>query len=241
MWICMRCETENPDDTLQCLECGLIDPLATREELAVWQGALYGEQKSEPVRPPRIRGAVVVAILLIIPIAWKSLVYSKSLTSARRFLAASSCHGSGGLGMPSPPCSTETFRVDHGHTLGYVDDVPKTAQPSFWTWYFFVADLVDVNGHNRDAGVLDQPTLQTLIDDPEVTAVEYEGKIVALNNASGYFETTDNPSIILSMDRTELIEIVCFTGVVGLVFVGIDASGRYAARKKRELYDRKDR
>ena len=239
MWKCMRCETENPDDTLQCHECGLVDPLASREELAVWQGALQGELEREPVRPPRVRGGLVVAILLITPIIFKAIAYSKSLNAARRFESASSCHGSGGLGMPSPPCSTEAFSVDHGHTLGFGEVPMKGHKTNLTIRDFFVADLVDATGHRRDVGVLDDATLTNLIDHPEVTAVEYYGKIVGLDGSIGYVETTDNPSVILSMDRTELIEIVGFVGFVALVFVGIDASGRYAARRKQAMYDRR--
>ena len=236
----MRCNNENPDDTLQCLECGQVDPLASREELAVWQGALHAEQHRSVAKSPKVKFGIILTIILGSWLGFKSFQYTRSVADAGRFEAVAECHGSGGLGMPSPPCSAASYHVTGIRTLGYQDVVPKNVRHEEWLPLVYVAEMKDDHGEKRDAGLQDQQALNAVFDSPDVTAVEYHRKIVALVGNAGDFPTTDNPNVVLSMDRTELIQTIGFDVFVVLLFVGMEASGRYAARKRLELYDRRE-
>lgn len=239
MWTCGYCGAANPADTLECLRCERLDPNATPEELDAWRAAMHSEAemerrhlRSKPRRPWR-GAAVIVAVIAAAPLIWSVALYRRAAAEAGRFDRAAACDSGGVPGTPSPPCHSEPLQVTGGYSDGFMEVVPRRSVAHRWVWLSFTVNLVDADGRQLSAGVLDQPTLNLVGDEPRVTAVEYGGKIVALSGPAGYFETVDNPDVVRSDTGSDVLHGILFVGLLGGVYVLMEASGRIAKRSIR--------
>lgn len=232
MWKCVRCGAENPGDTLECRKCKTVDPSATREELAAWRKALKAETRPGPNKRVAL---TLVVLVLVLPILWQIVIYCRDLPGTRRFDAAASCDGVNGPGTPSPPCGAEVMQIDGVHSTGYMARVPRNPLSRRWQWLSFTVYLTDPTGRRRTAGLQDKTTLDIVDDESQVTAVEYEGRLVGLNVPSGDFKTTDNPDSILDMDRANLRGVIIFALLIVAGFAAVGATGRIAEKRLRQL------